>query len=189
MDFTLTTAQEELGGLSRQILTDRVTQERLREIEAGATRFDPALWSDLATAGVLSAALPESVGGAGLGLLEQCSVLVEIGRTVAPVPYLASIVLGASALAAFGTPDQQERWAAPAGARRGHPRRGPGRGRGRGPASRLPADDGPPGRRRLAAHRRQDHRARGRRSPTCCSSPPARRTARPSSWSRRTTLA
>jgi 3-oxocholest-4-en-26-oyl-CoA dehydrogenase beta subunit len=114
MDFTLTTAQDDLGALSRQILTDRVTQERLREIEAGQIRFDSALWSDLAAAGVLSAALPESVGGAGFGLLEQCSVLVEVGRTVAPAPYLASIVLGASALAAFGTPDQQERWATPA---------------------------------------------------------------------------
>jgi len=114
MDFTLTSAQEDLGALTRQILTDRVTQERLREIEAGQTRFDPALWSDLATAGVLSAALPDAAGGAGLGLLEQCSVLIEIGRTVAPVPYLASIVLGASAVAAFGSPDQQERWLAPA---------------------------------------------------------------------------
>jgi acyl-CoA dehydrogenase len=114
MDFTLTPAQNDLGGLSRQILTDRVTQERLREIEAGQTRFDGALWSELAKAGVLSAALPETVGGAGLGLLEQCSALVEIGRTVAPVPYLPSIVLGASALATFGSPDQQERWAGPA---------------------------------------------------------------------------
>jgi 3-oxocholest-4-en-26-oyl-CoA dehydrogenase beta subunit len=114
MDFTLTLAQDELSALSRQILTDRVTSERLREIEAAGTRFDASLWADLAKAGVLSAALPETLGGAGLGLLEQCSVLVEIGRTVAPVPYLPSIVLGASALAAFGTPDQQERWAAPA---------------------------------------------------------------------------
>ena len=80
MDFTLTTAQDDLGALSRQILTDRVSQERLRAIEAGQTRFDSALWADLAAAGVLSAALPESVGGAGLGLLEQCSVLVEVGR-------------------------------------------------------------------------------------------------------------
>ena len=64
---------------------------------------------------MLAAALPESLGGAGLGLLEQCSVLTELGRTVAPVPYLASIVLGASALARFGTADQQRRWAAPAG--------------------------------------------------------------------------
>jgi acyl-CoA dehydrogenase len=114
MDFTLTSAQEDLGALTRQILTDRVTQERLRTIEAGATRFDPGLWSDLAAAGVLAAALPEAAGGAGLGLLEQCSVLIEIGRTVAPVPYLASIVLGANAVATFGSQVQHERWLVPA---------------------------------------------------------------------------
>jgi 3-oxocholest-4-en-26-oyl-CoA dehydrogenase beta subunit len=114
MDFTLTPAQDDLGALSRQILTDRVTQERLREIEATGTRFDPALWADLAAAGVLAAALPEAAGGSGFGLLEHCTVLIEIGRTVAPVPYLASIVLGASAVATFGSPDQQERWLIPA---------------------------------------------------------------------------
>ena len=137
MDFTLTTAQDELGALSRQILTDRVTQERLREIEAGQTRFDAALWSDLAAAGVLSAGLPESVGGAGLGLLEQCSVLVEVGRTVAPVPYLASIVTGASAIATFGSRRSAAALGSTGGARRGHPGRRPGGGRGRGrPRSR-----------------------------------------------------
>jgi 3-oxocholest-4-en-26-oyl-CoA dehydrogenase beta subunit len=115
MDFTCTSAQDELGGLSREILTDRVTPERLREIERGGTGFDSALWSELAKTGVLSAALPEAARGAGLGLLEQCSVLIEIGRTVAPVPYLSAIVLGASALAEFGTAEQRQRWAEPAG--------------------------------------------------------------------------
>jgi 3-oxocholest-4-en-26-oyl-CoA dehydrogenase beta subunit len=114
MDFTLTQAQQELGALSRDILTDLVTSARLREVEAAGDRFDAALWAELAKAGVLSAALPESVGGAGLGLLEQCTVLAEIGRAVAPAPYLASIVLGASALARFGTADQQRQWAGPA---------------------------------------------------------------------------
>ncbi|MGO8961884.1 MAG: acyl-CoA dehydrogenase family protein [Streptosporangiaceae bacterium] len=115
MDFTLTQAQEELGQLARQILTDLATPDRLRELEAGATRFDAALWGELAKAGILSAALPESAGGAGLGLLEQCSVLIELGRAVAPAPYLSSIVLGAAALATYGTAEQQSRWAEPAG--------------------------------------------------------------------------
>jgi 3-oxocholest-4-en-26-oyl-CoA dehydrogenase beta subunit len=115
MDFSYNENQHELAGLSRAILTDRTTNERLREVEAGGDRFDPGLWADLAAAGVLAAALPEPLGGAGLGLLEQCSVLAEIGRAVAPVPYLASVVLGAGAVARFGTPDQQARWAAPAG--------------------------------------------------------------------------
>jgi alkylation response protein AidB-like acyl-CoA dehydrogenase len=115
MDFILNERQRELAALTRLILADQATPQRQREVEAGGDRFDPVLWADLARAGVLAAALPEALGGAGLGLLEQCSVLEEIGRTVAAAPYLASIVLGAGAIARFGTPDQQARWAAPAG--------------------------------------------------------------------------
>jgi len=115
VNFTQNESQRELAVLSRSIFTDRLTPERLAGVEAGRDRFDAGLWADLGGAGILAAALPESLGGADLGLLEQCSVLIEVGRAVAPVPYLASIVLGAGALAAFGTPDQQRRWAAPAG--------------------------------------------------------------------------
>jgi alkylation response protein AidB-like acyl-CoA dehydrogenase len=98
MDFAVTEAQAELAGLVRKILAERESP-----------------WDDLAAAGVLAAGLPASLDGAGLGLLEQCSVLVELGRAVSDVPYLASIVLGAGAVAAFGTAAQQERWAVPAG--------------------------------------------------------------------------
>ena len=113
MDFNQDEAALELAGLARKILTDRLTAERLRAAEAG-DGFDPALWADLAGAGILSAALPESLDGAGLGLLAQCSVLTELGRAVAPIPYLPSVVLGAGALARFGTGEQQRRWAVPA---------------------------------------------------------------------------
>jgi acyl-CoA dehydrogenase len=115
VDFTENENQAELAALSRKILTEQVTPERLAAAEAGGDRFDAGLWTALASAGILAAALPESLGGAGLGLLEQCSVLIELGRTVAPVPYLASVVLGAGAIARFGTPEQQRRWAGPAG--------------------------------------------------------------------------
>jgi len=98
MDFTLSEAQEELAGLARKILTEQ-----------------DAPWADLAAAGVLAAGLPEALGGAGLGLLEECSVLTELGRAVSDVPYLASIVLGAGAIAGFGSPSQQARWVVPAG--------------------------------------------------------------------------
>ncbi len=115
MDFTENENQAELAALSRKILTEQVTPERLAAADARSDRFDAGLWDALARAGILAAALPESLGGAGLGLLEQCTVLTELGRTVAPVPYLASIVLGAGAIARFGTPEQQRRWAGPAG--------------------------------------------------------------------------
>ena len=98
MDFGFSEEQAELAGLTRKILAER-----------------DAPWGDLATAGVLAAGLPPALGGAGLGLLEQCSVLIELGRSASSVPYLASVVLGAGALAAFGTAAQLQRWAVPAG--------------------------------------------------------------------------
>ncbi|TWP54095.1 acyl-CoA dehydrogenase [Lentzea tibetensis] len=102
MDFALTEAQLELAALTRKIVADQLTPA-LRE--SGA----PELWPALAKAGVLSAVLPEDAGGSGFGLLEQCAVLVELGRAVAPVPYLPSIV-AVSALATFGTADQRSKW-------------------------------------------------------------------------------
>jgi 3-oxocholest-4-en-26-oyl-CoA dehydrogenase beta subunit len=116
MDFAANITQEELSGLSRRILGDRVTPDRLAELERAGTGFDRALWTELAGAGILAAALPEAVGGDGYGLGEQCSILIEIGRALAPVPYLESIVLGASAIARFGTADQAGRYAAPGAA-------------------------------------------------------------------------
>jgi acyl-CoA dehydrogenase len=71
-------------------------------------------WTDLAESGVLAAAMPESVGGNGFGLLEQCSVLVELGRAVSPSPYLPSIVQAASTVARHGTADHVDRWVRPA---------------------------------------------------------------------------
>ncbi|MFE0024494.1 acyl-CoA dehydrogenase family protein [Amycolatopsis sp. NPDC059021] len=111
MDFSHSEAQQALSGLARKLLTDKVTPEVLGPHGSGG--FDAPLWTDLAKAGVLDAALPSSVGGGGFGLLEQCSVLTEIGRAVAPVPYLSSITMAAAALAEFGTPELTERWVVP----------------------------------------------------------------------------
>lgn len=114
MDFSVTQAQQELSSLSRRILTDRATPERLTELERAGSGVDQALWAELAGAGVLAAALPESAGGDGYGLAEQCSILIEVGRAVAPVPYLESIVAGAGAIAAFGSAEQVAGYAVPA---------------------------------------------------------------------------
>jgi alkylation response protein AidB-like acyl-CoA dehydrogenase len=114
MDFALTPDQIELANLTRRIATDKVTPELLQNVESGTDRFDGGLWKALAEAGILGISLPEDVSGGGLGLLEQCLVLEELGRRVAPVPVLASIVLGAAPIAEFGTPDQRKQWAAPA---------------------------------------------------------------------------
>lgn len=114
MDFAFTEEQQELGALTRRILADKVTEEALRASEQADARFDQATWDALAGAGLLAVGLPESVGGSDGGLLEQCVVLVEVGRAVAPVPVAATAVLGAGPIAHFGTDEQRARWVAPA---------------------------------------------------------------------------
>lgn len=108
MDFSLTEAQHDLAGLARRILTDWAEQHPHRDLGG----FDRELWRSMAKAGLLDAALPAETGGGGFGLLEQCSLLIEIGRTAAPVPYLGSVT-AASSLARFGTPTHVERWILP----------------------------------------------------------------------------
>jgi len=102
MDFDPTPEQDEATALARRILTDRCTPERLAEVDATGRRFDPALWRELGDAGLLGIGLPEDLGGGGLGLLETCAVLVEIGRAVAPLP-LVWHAAAADLLARFGT--------------------------------------------------------------------------------------
>lgn len=114
MDFTPTETQTELAALTRRIVTDRVTAQRLRTVEDAGAHTDRELWRELADAGVLSAALPESIGGGGLDLLEQCSVLIELGRGVAPVPYLTCLVVSAAAIGHFGTDALRAQYARPA---------------------------------------------------------------------------
>ena len=86
MDFNLPPEAEDAAALAATILKDHTTTERLIEVEAAGNRFDPVLWKALGDAGLLSLTTPESHDGAGLGFLELCRVLVEVGRTVAPVP-------------------------------------------------------------------------------------------------------
>ncbi|HEY3096268.1 MAG TPA: acyl-CoA dehydrogenase family protein [Acidimicrobiia bacterium] len=110
MDFSLSEEQEATRDLARQILSDRVTHERLKEIEAGGEGFDRETWAELAKAGLLGIALPEDVGGSGLGFVALCRLLEEVGRTVAPVPVLPAVVLGALPIAQFGTDAQRRRY-------------------------------------------------------------------------------
>jgi alkylation response protein AidB-like acyl-CoA dehydrogenase len=98
MDFEPSSEARELAGLTREL----------------ASSGRP-LWPALAEAGVLAAALPKRAGGDGHGLIEQCAVLIELGRHAADVPYLTSIVVAASTIAEFGTDEQVETLAVPAG--------------------------------------------------------------------------
>ena len=109
MDFSFSEEQEAVHDLAQQILGERVTHERLKEFEAGTELIDRATWAELATANLLGIALPDDVGGSGLGFIEVCLLLEQVGRTAAPLPVLPTIVMGALPIAEFGSPEQRSR--------------------------------------------------------------------------------
>ncbi len=112
MDFSFSEDQEAIRELATRIFTDLATHERLREIEADhdAPRFDRKLWGELATAGLVGIALPEDVGGAGLGFLEAALIVEAAGKSAAYVPAIETVATGAIAIAEFGSPEQRQRW-------------------------------------------------------------------------------
>ena len=114
MDFTRTEAAQDLSGLVATIVDSVCTPQHQRKLDDLDQRFDKTLWSKLIDADILSTAAPESVGGGGFGVLEQTAILTPLGRQVAAVPYLESVVLGAGAIARFGSVGLQQDWAVPA---------------------------------------------------------------------------
>jgi alkylation response protein AidB-like acyl-CoA dehydrogenase len=110
VDFALTDQQEAVRDLSAQIFEGLATTERVKAVEATDDRVDRELWGELARANLLGIALPEEVGGSGLGIMELCLLLEQQGRRLAPVPLLATLVMVGLPIAEFGTPEQRSAW-------------------------------------------------------------------------------
>ncbi|HEY1699849.1 MAG TPA: acyl-CoA dehydrogenase [Trebonia sp.] len=68
----------------------------------------PAFWSELGPLGWLGLHVPEEHGGSGFGLNELVIVAEELGRAVAPGPFVPTVITSA-VLAAAGTAELRER--------------------------------------------------------------------------------
>ena len=110
MDFSYSEDQQALRELARKILEERATHDRLKEVKKTAERVDLELWRELAKSNLLGVAIPEALGGNGTGLPELIILLEEVGRSVAPLPVLATLVGGALPIAVFGSDAQKARF-------------------------------------------------------------------------------
>src|SRR6476620_5769791 len=108
MDFGYTDDQRDIQRTARELLADRAKPERVRE-HAEAATTDTALWKELCELGWPGIAIAEEHGGQGLGRIELSILCEELGRTLAPVPFLPS-VLAATLIEHAGSPEQRDRW-------------------------------------------------------------------------------
>jgi alkylation response protein AidB-like acyl-CoA dehydrogenase len=68
----------------------------------------PEFWAELSKLGWLGLHIPEEYGGSGFGLPELVIVAEELGRSVAPGPFVPTVIASA-VIAAIGTPDLRAR--------------------------------------------------------------------------------
>ena len=108
MDFGLTDDQRDIQRTARELLGSRATPERVRS-HAESGQIDETLWKELAELGWPGIAVAEEHGGQGLGAVELAILCEELGRSVAPVPFLPT-VLAATLIEHAGSDEQRSRW-------------------------------------------------------------------------------
>jgi 3-oxochol-4-en-24-oyl-CoA dehydrogenase len=80
-----------------------------RALLTAETEELPEFWPELAGLGWLGLAVPEEYGGSGFGLSELVVVAEELGRAVAPGPFVPTVI-ASSVLAAIGSDELKSAW-------------------------------------------------------------------------------
>ncbi|WP_159591243.1 acyl-CoA dehydrogenase family protein [Hydrogenophaga sp. BPS33] len=107
MNFELTGDQTAVVDLATSLFREHGSDDHIRALHEKDASIDRPLWRKLSETGLLSIALPEAAGGAGMGMLELGLVLQQQGRFLAAVP-LWTHALATLAVGTHGVPALRE---------------------------------------------------------------------------------
>jgi acyl-CoA dehydrogenase len=110
MNFDFSAEQQQFREQLRRYLEKSQARAATRRVIEGDSAAALPLWRGLADLGALGIAIDEEHGGSGLGLLELCVVAEEVGRALAPVPFLTSVGIVAEALRLSEARQDNARW-------------------------------------------------------------------------------
>ena len=109
MHLEFTAEQDELRDGVRNVLARECPISLVREVVEKGTTPD-ALWSQMVELGWPALTIPEHAGGLGMGAVELAVVVEELGRVLAPGPFVPTVTQFAPVVAEAGSPEQQERF-------------------------------------------------------------------------------
>jgi alkylation response protein AidB-like acyl-CoA dehydrogenase len=108
VDFNYDSEQSDLREAVRGLLARAYSDsEQRRAVVKAEPGFDEKTWARLAEMGLLGLPFAEEDGGMGAGPVEVAIVAEEIGRVLAPEPFIETVVLAGGLVAAVGTPEQK----------------------------------------------------------------------------------
>jgi len=112
MELIQSEDQELLAKTAADFVADHSPVSRLRALRDARdeTGFSRELWKEMAELGWVGIPFSERHGGADMGLAELAVVLEELGRKLAPEPFLSNVLLAGRVLARAGSEAQRERW-------------------------------------------------------------------------------
>ncbi|KZS70071.1 acyl-CoA dehydrogenase [Mycobacterium kansasii] len=108
MGIALTDDHRELAEVARGFLTAQKARWAARSLLDAAEEQRPPFWPQLVELGWLGLHIDEEHGGSGYGLPELVVVIEELGRTVAPGPFVPTVIASA-VIAKEGTAEQKTR--------------------------------------------------------------------------------
>ncbi|MGM7646912.1 acyl-CoA dehydrogenase family protein [Nocardia sp. JW2] len=104
VDLLYTEVEDDLRTVVRSVLTAHCEPGAVTALYDGDRALVAGLWKNIAVdLGLAGLLVPEADGGAGASAREAAVVLEELGRFVAPVPFLTSAVVATTALLGSGS--------------------------------------------------------------------------------------
>jgi len=112
MAMLLTDEQNMLRDAARGFLQASAPIDQLRRLrdEASSDGYDRDTWKSMAEMGWSGVLIPEDHGGVAMGHVAAGVIAEEMGRTLTASPFLSTAVMGAIAVAGYGSASQREQW-------------------------------------------------------------------------------
>ncbi len=112
MELVFTEDQELLAKTATDFVRQHSPISRVRALRDAndPLGFSRDLWRQMAELGWTGILIPEEYGGAGMGLADLAVVLEALGRTLAPEPFLSTVLLAGQLLTQAGSTQQKQTW-------------------------------------------------------------------------------
>ena len=112
MSFLLNEEQRQFSNSAQEFLSAKSPLSLQRQLREGQTplKFESSLWEEVIDLGWTAAVFPESEGGLAVGYKGLGAVFEAMGRHVAALPLLSSIVMAGEIILQAGHSAQKQAW-------------------------------------------------------------------------------